>query len=78
MILETMHVIVNYCMYVPVSITARSKVTKVIQLKFNLPLLNWAPYRLGVEVRSLLIYFVIPAKTQSNHYHPLTISFQSL
>ena len=43
-----MNMIVNYCMYVPVSVTARPKVTKVTQLRFYFPLMNWEP----IQVRN--------------------------
>ena len=70
-----MHARVNYCVYVPVSVTARLKVTKIIQLKFYLPLMKWAPIELEMELISFLNYFVIPTKYQINRYHPFNMSF---
>ena len=43
-----MHVRVNYYVYVPVSVTARPKVTKITQLRSYFPLMNWEP----IQVRN--------------------------
>ena len=33
--------IINYCVYVPVSVTARPQVIKITQLRVYFPLINW-------------------------------------
>ena len=73
-----MNMIVNYSVYVPASVTARLNVTKVTQLRFYFPLMNWEPIQVRNKIISSLNYFVIPTKCLNNHYHPFNISFRLL
>ena len=62
-------------MYVPASVIARPKVTKITQLRFYFTLISWGPIQVRIELISFRNNFVIPAKSQINHYHPFTTSF---